>query len=101
MSDTILRFIPSDAQFVPAPEDQQEALEIFGSSFPKADEIKISVYRDTLFFDQGGNFERIKCPNCDKELDNEWFGKAMDRAYQKKVGPEDQASMLWQGLIFE
>jgi hypothetical protein len=81
MSDTILRFIPSDAQFVPAPEDQQEALKIFGSSFPKADEIKMSVYRDARFFDQGENFESVSCPFCEKELDKEWFWKA---TYQKR-----------------
>jgi hypothetical protein len=65
-------------------DDQQEALRILGSSFPKADEIKMSVYRDPLFFDQGESSERIKCPFCEKELDNEWFGKAMNRAYGKK-----------------
>jgi hypothetical protein len=61
MSDNWIALVPEDPRFVPDAAKQQRARERFLEIAPEADEIEIKVSENVVFFDCGGNFERICC----------------------------------------
>ena len=81
MSDSFLRLIPVDPTFVPTTEAIGRARTLLRSMV--LDQIVTSDTSDEVrFVDQGENFEQLRCPFCEAELDSEWWKDAMDRAYE-------------------
>ena len=78
MSDNWIALVPEGPQFVPDAAKQRRARERFAEIAPEADEIEIKVSENVVFFDCGGNFERICCPSCGTEIPVEWWQEHMD-----------------------
>jgi hypothetical protein len=82
MSDNILRLIPTVPDYVPDAEAQNQARKLLASHLPQAREVYIELSDTVRFVDQGGNFERVRCPVCGVTLETEWWQQAMDTAYE-------------------
>ena len=78
MSDNWIIVIPEAADYMPSPEARRKAVELFRSIAPRSDEIKEEATHEIRFIDCGGNFERIACPDCDTDVDLDWWRKKMD-----------------------
>lgn len=78
MSDNWIIIIPESVDFIPTEEAQKRAVELFSRLAPNADEVKASTTADVEFIWCGGNFERVICPACGKELDTDWWVDCMD-----------------------
>ena len=83
MSTDHLSIIPTDPLWVPAAEAAERARAILARVYPGAREVSLSWYEDPVFVDQGGNFERIRCPGCRNDLAIEWWQERMDEAYAR------------------
>jgi hypothetical protein len=77
MSDNWIALVPEDPRFVPDAAKQRRAHKRFAEIAPEADEIEIKVSKKVVFFDCGGNFERICCPSCGAEIPVEWWQERM------------------------
>ncbi len=84
MSTNWLKLIPTNSEYVPDPSPSEQARNLFASYLPKAREIHIEVYEHVEFIHQGGNWERVLCPICARELDVVWWGYAMDAAFKTR-----------------
>jgi len=82
MSDNFLRFIPSSPFYVPNEKAINEAIEVIRADFPLAKGINAETYDSPHFIDQGSNWVRVVCPNCNLEIGREWWQTAMDQAYE-------------------
>lgn len=82
MSDNILKLIPNDPYYVPRDGAIQRAYDLIVSLFPKATSVDYQVLEKVTFIDQGQNWERILCPLCKTEIDQDWWGQQMDIKYQ-------------------
>jgi NAD-dependent SIR2 family protein deacetylase len=80
MSDKWIRLVPEDPQFIPDAEAQQLAEIRFVQIAPEA-EIKAVTFDAIQFFDCGGNFERIRCPSCGKEIETNWWRDQMEKDF--------------------
>ncbi len=81
MADQILRIIPADPQYVPAPADQQMALALFSSFVAKADRMNIITGDEIRFVDPGEDWQGVTCPVCGADL-NDWIQEAINAAYE-------------------
>jgi hypothetical protein len=81
MSDNWIALIPEDPRFVPNAAKQRRARDRFFEIAPEADEIEITLSEKVVFFDCGGNFERICCPACGSEIPVAWWHKCMAEDY--------------------
>jgi hypothetical protein len=80
MSETVLKIIPKDPEFVPT-IDAIEKTEKYIKSLSKSYcDIKIIHTEEVRFIDQGSNFEGISCPICTSEIRIEWWSEAMAEA---------------------
>lgn len=78
MPDNWIALVPEDPRLVPDAANQRRARDRFAEIAPEADEIEIKVFEKVVFFDCGGNFERICCPACGEEIPVEWWQDRMD-----------------------
>jgi hypothetical protein len=69
MSDTFLKLIPVDPNFVPGAREQSEAVAILVAAFPAGEDAEAEVYDTVTFIDNGENTEAIVCTVCDRRLD--------------------------------
>ena len=81
MSDTIIKIIPADPRFRVAEHKAQELVEFLKSRMA-ADSIKAVLHESPMFVDCGENLERILCPFCKSTLSFDWWGQAMNAAYE-------------------
>jgi hypothetical protein len=81
MSDNWIVLIPENARFVPDLDNQRRARQRLAEIVPDADEIEIKIFKDVVFFDCGGNFERICCPSCSAEIPIAWWQNRMNEDY--------------------
>ena len=72
MSHNLLRLIPADPGFQPAPAAVDEAFALLREQLPPASYIQLNRSDEIQFVDQGGNFERVLCPNCSQDLTSQW-----------------------------
>lgn len=79
MSLHVLRLIPTDPAWTPSQAGAEEAARILVELFP-ASPVASTVYDETIFIDQGGNFEEVRCPRCRAVIAGEWWGDRMDEA---------------------
>lgn len=80
MSDSILRIIPQNPEYLPSGDAQKSALMILRDSFREADEFSAHNHEEVVFVDAGENFDAIFCPSCKKAIDHDWWLDAMDDA---------------------
>ena len=81
MSDTIIKIIPADPCFRITEHKAQELVEFLKSRIA-ADSIKAMLHESPVFVDCGGNLKRILCPFCKSALGFDWWGQAMNAAYE-------------------
>ena len=82
MSDNVLKLIPTSHAYVPNNEAIDNALSIINESPSLADNVKFEVSESPRFIDQGSNWRRVICPNCNAIIDTVWWQQAMDQAYE-------------------
>jgi hypothetical protein len=78
MSDNYIVLVPVDPRFVPAAEKQQVARKRFAEIAPDVELIDLKVSPNFQFFDCGENFERVSCPSCGAQLDEDWWQDRME-----------------------
>ena len=78
MSDNWICIIPKDPNVIPEIKIQKEAEKYFKSIVTQSDEIKTIVTDSIQFYDSGANFERIRCPFCQSEIEMDWWQEKMD-----------------------
>jgi hypothetical protein len=81
MSDTWIRFIPTDREYVPPREAQARAVALLRSFVPNADEVETNVSDEIQFIDCGGNWMGVACPECGADAEP-WFADAMSTAFE-------------------
>ena len=81
MSDTFLRLIPTRPEFVPSNESSEAAAGKLRELMPNADRIEVIRFEEIQFVDQGGNFERVLCPECGADV-TERFSEWMETAFR-------------------
>jgi hypothetical protein len=81
MSDNWIILIPEDPRYLPSVASQERARQRFLEIAPDADEIEIQATENVVFFDCGGNLERILCPSCRAEIPIPWWTATMDSDY--------------------
>ena len=82
MSENLLKLIPHDPQFVPAATPREVATVLLRMLFLHADGVSARETAAVEFIDQGGNFEGVACPRCGAALDVDWWGDAVDAAFE-------------------
>ena len=75
MSDTVLKFIPTDPTFIPPAEAQQQAMEFLESLLPEGEDCQTQIFPRLEFIDQGENLERVFCPGCHATLYLDFFSE--------------------------
>lgn len=84
MSERFVTLIPVSPNFVLGPEALKEALSVFATYLPGADETIGRVMAEIAFRDQGECFERVSCPCCHRALTSDWWQDAMDKSYKTR-----------------
>jgi hypothetical protein len=82
VSDNVLKLIPSSPTYVPSDNAIDKALAIIKESLQFTDNIRVEVSESPRFIDQGSNWERVVCPNCNLVIDTSWWQHVMDEAYE-------------------
>ncbi|MDD5760080.1 MAG: hypothetical protein PHI06_13475 [Desulfobulbaceae bacterium] len=82
MSDNILKLIPSSPTYVPGESAINKAVDLIQVFLPLAEDISIEISEFPRFIDQGSNWERVTCPNCNAVIDIDWWQQAMDKAFK-------------------
>jgi hypothetical protein len=82
MSDHFITVIPTDPYFVASADALRKAQELLSTVLASAEQIEMHTSDEVAFVDQGGNFERISCPRCRKELTTLWWQDAMDKSHE-------------------
>lgn len=77
MSDHWIAIVPKDPKFVPDPQAQGQALELFRAMAPDAENFEIRLSERIQLFDCGANLEGIICPRCGYEISIEWWQDRM------------------------
>jgi hypothetical protein len=81
MSDTWIRLIPEEPNFVPDPARQSRAREHLADIAPFAEQIEVRIFDRVVFFDCGANFERVICPSCRAKIPLQWWQDRMNEDY--------------------
>jgi hypothetical protein len=81
MSDYIFKIIPEYSTYVPEPQLQEKGKAYLKSILGKDSGISMFTTENIEFIDCGQNLESVKCPFCNQELDMDWWGNEMDRAF--------------------
>lgn len=80
MSTEFLCIISADPAYVPTADRRESALAAFTKMLPMAESVEAVVHEDIRFIDAGMRFEAVSCPLCNSDLDQIWWGDAMNAA---------------------
>lgn len=80
MNTEFLCIIPVNPTYVPTADVRETALTAFTKMLPMAESVDAVVHKEIRFIDAGMKFELVLCPLCDSELDQIWWGDAMNTA---------------------
>jgi hypothetical protein len=69
VSTNWIDFIPVDPRFVPTAAAGEQAAAMVRAADPKAAEVSSELEDGVVFRDCGGNFRRVLCPRCTKEIE--------------------------------
>jgi hypothetical protein len=88
VSDYYIKLIPTGPIYVPDAEARRRAEAQLAAFLPETPSVPMRVSSrvtaEVAFVDPGGNFERVRCPQCGAELDLAWWGAAMDAAFETR-----------------
>lgn len=87
MSDDFFCIIPTERTLVPPEAVHQRALDEVRALAPEAHDVKLRVHDEIAFIHAGGNWEATRCPLCNAdvdEVDDSWWGEAMDQASKSR-----------------
>lgn len=82
MSDSIVRFVPANPDFVPNRAAEGAARKWAKRVFPRA-EVHAETTDAIQFVDPGENMGEVHCPRCSASL-GEWWPEAMDAAAESE-----------------
>ncbi len=74
--------IPASPKYVPTADVRELALQAFKGMLRGAESVDAVVHKEVSFIDSGVRFDQVACPFCGAELDQIWWGDAMNAAYQ-------------------
>ncbi len=80
MSSNYLHLIPIDHNYIPSPEQIQQAIFLI-SAHPLEAEPEIVVSEKVEFIDSRTGLTAIYCPRCGSKVEWGWWHGAMNRAY--------------------
>ena len=80
MSAHLLRLIPSDPEWQPDEVALRRAVRVLRELVPDADRVTAAVHEQVVFIDAGEDAERVDCPGCGEQLDDDWWAARMERA---------------------
>jgi hypothetical protein len=85
MSDSLITFIPQDHDYVPSAQAQQLGISLVKELSPKAETVRVECSAKLRFIDCGGNFERIACPMCAREIETSWWHEQVDHVMSRNA----------------
>ena len=77
MSDNWIILIPEDPRLVPSGDRNDRAIALLKFLAPQSEKVEAAVSDLIRFVDAGENFQRINCPSCNSQIDNEWWQEQM------------------------
>lgn len=78
MSDTWLLVMPADPEFYPDARRREKVQTVLAHLAPRAEQISAEEHEDDVhFFDCGENFEAVRCPSCEKQVESEGWAAWM------------------------
>lgn len=80
MSTEFLSIISTSPKYVPTADIREVALAAFKKMLPMAESVDVVEHNEICFVDSGMQFELVVCPLCESELDQIWWGDAMNTA---------------------
>lgn len=80
MSDHFVKIIPNDPYFCISGQQAQVVVQYLKLNV-KADAVEASMHDHLSFVDCGANLTSISCPYCNSLLTFDWWGNAMNRAF--------------------
>jgi hypothetical protein len=80
MTIEFLCIIPVNPKYVPTADGRESSLAAFTKMLPMAESVDAVVHKEIRFIDAGMKFELVLCPLCGSELDQIWWGDAMNTA---------------------
>lgn len=83
MSDCILKIAPQNPFYKVSEPLLQKSRDFLEANI-YCDSIEVKCCMTPIFVDCGSNLERIVCPNCHSELPFDWWGEAMNKAYESE-----------------
>jgi hypothetical protein len=81
MSTEYLYVIPASPKYVPTADLRELALKAFREMLPGAESFYVVVHKEVSYIDSGVRFEQVSCHFCGCELDQIWWGDAMNAAH--------------------
>jgi hypothetical protein len=84
MSTNNLVLIPTSPGYTPNNHILKNARLLARRRVTEAGQVSVKLTEEVVFYDPGENFESITCPVCHQAMDDFWWQKKMDRAYQTK-----------------
>ncbi len=83
MSDTVLKIIPTEPAWTPAPTAATAAERLVRERFCPDIRSIASELTDTInFVDPGMELKSVSCPSCRTALDERWWGERMNEAFE-------------------
>jgi hypothetical protein len=65
MSDTVLKFIPTEPFYIPDARTHASAVALLEKLMPEGEMCKADVYEHLTFIEQGENLESVTCSSCE------------------------------------
>ncbi len=82
VSDGYIRLIPTDRDWQPTPRDAAAATayvaRLFSGPEDDVEEVGHEFYDRITLIDAGENTTRITCPDCDGDIDVDWFNDLIE-----------------------
>ncbi len=82
MSDSCLKFIPTDPEWRPAADAAERSRCLLATFVPGAAEVKAQLLDEVTFVDPGSNWSGVECPACGNDA-SDWWADAMDEAHTR------------------
>ena len=83
MSDRIIRVIPTDPYYYIDRKTTQQIVDRIKWKIA-AENVELKIYDTPAFIDCGSYLEKITCPACGENMDFDWWGTAMDAAWNNR-----------------
>jgi hypothetical protein len=91
MSENWLILIPKSPDYVPSKSAQDQAIALFKTIAPQANEVGAEVSERPRLIDCGANLQKISCPCCQKELNIDlwidWVSQEAELSFPLKPVP--------------